>query len=485
MDQNQNDEQYGQPREPIDPSESGAGSDRPVRRYSLGVLLSTLCIAVLASVMLTYTLTASYVKGVYVEALLRKQEQVELLQSALLKVEGEERDKLQFLAALFEASSYYADKVSEEERLNAVLKAYAASTGDAYAEYYTEEEYAVFMEENVGQYNGLGVSVVREPVHVDGYDYAAFRVISVFKDSPAASGGIKDGDYIYAVKVDGAYVGIAALGGYSSALQVIRGEDGTVAELLAFRATENGYEALELSVVRGSYVAESVSYSTLEGDPSVGIVQISSFDMTTPEQFKSAIEALRVSGATRFVFDVRNNPGGDLMSIKAVLTYFLKEGDLILSAVDKDGNRARSYYAQAMLLSEEYAPCSVSREEIGMYADLDAAVLCNGNTASAAEVFVATMQDYGIAPVVGEVTFGKGIMQSIIPLSEVSGGVYDGYVKMTTYAYLTKRGVTYHEIGISPDEVVSLSEEAMGYGFYFLPQAVDDQLQAAVAALNR
>ena len=116
-----------------------------------------------------------------------------------------------------------------------------------------------------------------------------------------------------------------------------------------------------------------------------------------------------------------------------------------------------------------------------MFSDFDMVVLCNGNTASAAEVFTATLRDYGLATIVGEKTFGKGIMQSFLPMSMF--GNYSGYVKMTTYAYVTKCGVTYHEIGIEPEPHlnVPLSEEAKQYNFYVLPQSKDNQLQLAIA----
>ena len=114
-----------------------------------------------------------------------------------------------------------------------------------------------------------------------------------------------------------------------------------------------------------------------------------------------------------------------------------------------------------------------------MFADLDMVVLCNGSTASAAEVFTATLRDYGLATIVGETTFGKGIMQSFLPMSYF--GEYSGYVKLTTYAYVTKCGVTYHDVGIVPNVESILSEEAKEYNFYVLPQSKDNQLQAALA----
>ena len=208
-------------------------------------------------------------------------------------------------------------------------------------------------------------------------------------------------------------------------------------------------------------------------------MRINSFDLTTPSQFKNAVKTLQGQGIQRFVVDVRNNPGGDLQSIKAVLTYFLHEGDLILSSIDRDGKVVSSYVAEPIEWTGRYEACNVSREEIGMFADLDVVVLCNENTASAAEVITATLRDYELATIVGEPTFGKGIMQSYVALS--SFGNYSGYLKMTTYAYVTKCGVTYHEIGIVPDVAVALSEEAKQYNLYVLPEALDDQLLTAIA----
>jgi carboxyl-terminal processing protease len=127
----------------------------------------------------------------------------------------------------------------------------------------------------------------------------------------------------------------------------------------------------------------------------------------------------------------------------------------------------------------EYASCNVAPGEVGMFADLDMVVLCNENTASAAEVFTATLYDHGLAHVIGETTFGKGIMQTFLALSDF--GDYQGYAKMTTHAYVTKRGENYHEIGVAPHETVKLSDEAKQYHFYLLPQEKDNQLQAAIA----
>ena len=114
-----------------------------------------------------------------------------------------------------------------------------------------------------------------------------------------------------------------------------------------------------------------------------------------------------------------------------------------------------------------------------MFSDLSMVVLCNGATASAAEVFTATLRDYGLATVVGETTFGKGIMQTFFDLSVFRG--CEGYAKLTSYAYVTKCGVSYHDVGILPDVAVELSEEAQAYYYTLLPEALDNQLAAAIA----
>lgn len=453
------------------------------RGCPIGVLLSVVCLVTVLAILLTYTLTSAANRAYYSEKLAAQQAEIDRLKSDAGIDADIDLEKLEVLAAIFERFSYYAGKVSEEELLNSVLKAYAEATGDRYAAYYTEDEYRAMIAENVGDYEGIGVSVINTTLNVSGYDYMVFQVIAVYENAPSADAGLLVGDYVYSVKVDGTYKTVNELG-YDKAISLIKGEKGTQAEFAVFRQKDDGYESVEFSITRDAFESRSVSYFQKDGDSTVGVVRISNFDLTTPSQLKAAVNALLAAGAEHFVFDVRNNPGGDLQSIKAVMTYFLQEGDLILSAIDRNGRVGNSYYAEEMKLAGEYASCNVSREEIGMYADLDMVVLCNGNTASAAEVFTATLRDYGLAKVVGETTFGKGIMQSFLPLS--SFGNYSGYVKMTTYAYVTKCGVTYHEIGIAPHEgcEVALSEEAKQYNFYVLPQEKDNQLQAAFAQFS-
>ncbi len=476
---NQNDRDYIPGQGDRERAESELPQHFP-RRFSNGFWIAMLCVVAAVSVLFTYTLTSASKRDYYSEKLADQQAVIDRLKSEQGQPSDVDFEKLGVLAALFEQYSYYAGQMDEEQILTAVLKAYAEATGDVYAEYYTEEEYAQLTAENAGDYEGIGVSTIQTKLTVSDYEYLVFQVIAVFEQGSAINSGLQVGDLIYAVKLEGSYQLVNALG-YTKALSLIRGARGTQAEFLVFRQSGEQYESLEFSITRDVFESVSVQYQLAEGNPEIGIVRISNFDLTTPHQFKDAITALRGLGAQKFVFDVRNNPGGDLQSIKAVLTYFLQKGDLILSAIDAKGNVARSYYAEATQLTGDYASCSVAETEIGMYADLDAVVLCNKNTASAAEVFTATLRDYGMARIVGEKTFGKGIMQSLLPLSVF--GDYSGYVKMTTYAYVTKCGEPYHDVGITPSEgcEIALSDAAKEYHFHLLPQALDDQLQMAIS----
>lgn len=480
------------------PKELPPEEPKAEKQCSLSLLLVIVCVAIAATMLLTYSLTWIYVRDRYVghiqdQAVLLGEKDREiallerdklLLEQALASGGGTEFQKLSYLSTLFRYYSYYTDTMDREEMLDAVLKAYADATGDRYAEYYTEEEYAELMRDNAGSSVGIGVSVVQTDIKIGGVESPVYQIISIYRNSAAEQSALRVGDYIAGVKIDGAYKTVAELG-YAAFLDSIRGDAGTVVELIAYRASNNDYQPIECALTRAEFVKESVSARLSESDPKVGIVHIAEFDMTTPVQLKQAVNGLLESGAEKFVFDVRNNPGGDLQSVKAVLTYFLQAGDLIISAIDRNGNTARSYYAEAQTLNGTYAPCSISPEEVGMYADLDMVVLCNENTASAAEAFTSALRDNNQTPVVGQTTFGKGVMQSYISLGAHSFGLYDGWVKMTTYAYVTASGVSYHDIGILPDTAVELSDEAKSYNIYVLPESLDDQLLAAIAHLNQ
>ena len=458
---------------------------KPEWRCPVSVVLVLLCIAVVATMMITFTLTASWVRAQDSVIIQEQQQAIENLQETL--ADDDSFAKLEILATLLEQLSYYSNDFDKEEMLDAVMRAYIAATGDDYAAYYTDEEYAALSSDNAGEGVGIGVSVVQDTLTVAEKAFLTYQITAIFKGAPAQNSELRVGDHVYAVAVDGEFKTIEDVGGYTAMLNAIRGEVGTLVTLRAFRIDKDGnHSIIEVEIQRDNYTKESVSYRISQTDAKVGIVYISEFDLQAPVQFKEAVKELQKQGVERFIFDVRNNPGGDLQSIRAVLSYLLHDGDLILTAIDNKGNYVSPVYAGAASYSGDYAPCSVLADEVGMFSDLKMVVLCNGNTASAAEVFTASLRDHKNVTIVGETTFGKGIMQRYYSLYSLTTGAFDGYVKMTTHAYVTACGVPYHGIGINPTEgyAIELSEEALEYHFYLLPESVDNQLQKAIEAVQ-
>lgn len=422
------------------------------------------CLLLATAILLTYTLTAGLMRKSYTQKLLEQQAVINRIEASTSAA----ADNMQLLEAMIQAYSYYADTLDGEAMLQAAFKAYVEASGDRYAQYYTEEEYLEMVRANNAELCGIGVGVVSRSIQMQNETCLSFQITEIYEGSTALTAGLQVGDHIYAVYVDGVLKTVSELG-YSTAMDAIRGEENTKVRIAVYRERADGGECFEVELTRLKFETKSVHASVSETDPSVGIVKISSFDLKTPSQFKQAVNELKASGIRKFVFDVRGNPGGDLRSIKAVMSYFLQSGDVVLQAIDRKGAVAASYVAEAITHEGDYAECSVLAEELGMYADLDMVVLCDDNTASAAEVFVATMQDYGLADVVGTQTFGKGVMQST---KRVPFGDMVAYIKLTTYAYQTKRGVSYHGEGITPDVFVEKSENT------------DEQLKTAVELLS-
>ena len=388
-----------------------------------------------------------------------------------------------------------------EKALLSAVRAYISATGDKYATYYTPEEYAEQASENNGDLYGIGVTVI--------FDYEGYfmEVVSVVPDSPASK-HLLVGDKVTHFYDGEKYVEIAALveeniekyreiyddeelivnnaayDAYQYSISKIKGAEGTLAKI---RIERDG-KTIEKEIERAKVKSISVTYRKSEKDASVGIVSISSFNMTTPVQFKEAMDALTADGVKKFVFDLRHNPGGDLASIVAVLSTLLNEGDTILSTKDTNGKTAVTKvgvlsYQEPDEGEADYRTCNVSAEDIGRYRGYEMVVLVDNDTASAAELFTAALRDYELAKIVGVKTFGKGSMQSTIPLS-FYGEEYVGALKLTTKLYFPPCGEGYDGgIGIEPDHVVELEGEAAEINFYKLTEDIDNQLGKAISLL--
>ncbi|MBO7376904.1 MAG: PDZ domain-containing protein [Clostridia bacterium] len=389
-----------------------------------------------------------------------------------------ELGKLETIVKLIKTYSYY--EIDEEDLYKSLIEGFVWVKADKYAYYYTDEEYQQMTAENQGDMEGIGVTVT--------YDETSglIKIVSIFTDSPAKEAGLAVGDLIAEVMTEDGMKKVDEIG-YELALTALRGKAGTKAE---FGVKRSGVEdIIRFDIERRHVSTRSVEWRVYDGNiggEKVGVVRITGFDLTTPPQFREAMDDLISKNCTYFVFDVRNNPGGDLQSIKAVLSLMLQRGDVVIRVRDRAGNET-SDKVDVMNFSgsnEAYSTCNIRSEDIGKYREAvfgKSVVLANENTASAGELFTSAMKDYGIAKVVGVQTYGKGSMQSILPLAYYG---YEGALKLTTRMYFPPLSEGYNGIGIIPDLEVPLAEELKSRSYLEYTDAEDNQLGAAVGLLG-
>ena len=311
--------------------------------------------------------------------------------------------------------------------------------GDPYTVYYTKEEYKALNEDTEGKYSGIGAVVSQNP------NNKIITIVKIFDNSPANDAGLQVGDIID--KIDGEEVA-----GTDMDILVktkIRGEEGTSFKMTVLRGDDR--KEVELDLIRRSIEVETVAGKML--DNNIGYIAVSQFDAVTSEQFKSNIESLQSQGMTKLIVDLRGNPGGLLDQVVDMLDYILPDG-LVLYTEDKYGKR------------EEYYSDGSHELKIPMV------VLVNENSASASEVFTATFRDFEWGTVVGKTTFGKGIVQNVLPLGDGTA------VKITTQHYYPPSGYDLHKVGIKPDLEVDLNEGAK------IGTDSDNQLSAAIDILK-
>ena len=240
----------------------------------------------------------------------------------------------------------------------------------------------------------------------------------------------------------------------SEVVEKVKTSEGEIAHLTVAREGENDY--LEFDVPLEEVNIPVVEHKMLEDN--VGYILLYEFTEQTEPQYLKAFEDLKSQGMERLIVDVRNNPGGLLTSVCNILNDMLPEG-LIVYTEDKDGKREELH--------------SDGKSEL----DMPLVVLVNGNSASASEIFAGAIQDYGVGTIVGTTTFGKGIVQSLIPLTDGSA------VKTTTAKYYTPKGRCIHGTGIQPDIKVELSEDLQKKTVVTYEE--DNQLQEAVEAVKQ
>ena len=315
--------------------------------------------------------------------------------------------------------NYYdkTDLTDKEAVTDALITCYVDVVGDKYSIYRTPEEYDDYSFNMSGNTGGIGVTVTQSE---EGY----IEVLETTESGSAAAAGILAGDLI--IKVDGKTV--EELGGYSKASECITGELGTYVEIGVLR----GEEELSFSVIRKSIPQKSVLYA-FDEEERIGYIQIKTFKSNTFDQFREAIDYMEENDARGVIYDLRSNLGGYLSAVEKMLSYIAPKGTTLLT------------------FSNDYSAPYVANDSHTYF--IPSVVLCNGNTASAAEVFTAGIRDlsdmgYFEASIVGTTTRGKGIMQNTYHLA---GG---STLTLTVAYYNPPSGKNYHEKGLTPDLTV-------------------------------
>lgn len=354
------------------------------------------------------------------------------------QVDAATEKKLEKLKRIIDQKYLYSDEVGEEDLREGIYSGFIAALEDPYSVYYDEEATQKLLEATSGEYSGIGVVMSQDQ------DTRFTKAVTVYKNSPAEKAGIKEEDIIY--KVDGVDVTGWDI---SKIAQTVRGTTGTKVKVTVLRGEDA--QELEFVLTRDVVEVETVAYEMKEGQ--VGYIRVSEFDEVTYSQFEMAMNELEQAGAKGLVIDLRGNPGGSVSTVTNMLDLLLPKG-VIVYTEDKYGEK--NY---------------LTSDDAHQY-QKPVAVLVNGNSASASEIFAGAAQDYELGPIVGTTTYGKGVVQEIVDLGDGS------CVKITISEYYTPKGRSINKKGIEPDVVVEYEPDEEH------PEA-DNQLDVALEQIRQ
>ena len=328
----------------------------------------------------------------------------------------------------------------EESIVNSSLKAMVGALDDKYSAYMTPEEYEQNLINAKGTISGIGVIV---NLTEDG----EIEVVEVSEKGPAEKAGVKIGDIV--TEIDGKDVSEME---YTDAVNLVRGEKGTEVSLTVRR----GNEKISFTLMREEIVSTTVTSKMLRND--VGYIRITGFKENTAYQYDVELKKCLEAGAKGIIFDLRNNGGGLVSACSECLDPLLPEGDIAIAEF-KDGS------TEVICESDE------------LELDMPMVVIVNENSASAAELFAASLRDFGKAELVGKNTFGKGIMQNTYNLDNGGG------LRLTVAKYRTVKSECYHGVGLAPDYEAELPEKYTETSIEDIPESEDTQLQKALEVI--
>ncbi|MDN5371457.1 MAG: carboxyl-terminal processing protease [Carnobacterium sp.] len=340
---------------------------------------------------------------------------------ASVAVDSEDFEKIQTVYDTL-MSDYYQG-VESETLIEGAITGMTESVGDPYTQYLNVEESSSLNESISASFEGIGAEVMKQGDNV--------MIVSPIAGSPAEKAGLQPNDII--VKVDEQELSGMSL---NEAVSYIRGEKGSEVVLTIKR----GETTFEVTLVRDTIPVETVLYQLDKENPTIGSITITSFSSPTYEDLVMAIEDLREQGATSFVFDVRQNPGGLLNAGLSISNLFLENGDIILQTQEKD---------------QEPVSIVADDKTMGSFKVTEPSVLLvDEGSASASEILAGAVSESGNVKLIGTKTFGKGTVQNVATFDDSSE------LKLTIAKWLTPSGEWIHEKGITPDIEVSLPEYA-------------------------
>ena len=325
-------------------------------------------------------------------------------------------NKLQIMEGL--VNEFFLYDMDSEKVETGIYKGFVSGLDDAYAEYYTASDYKKLMEEDSGKYQGIGVTVMKDTVT----NYV--KIESIFKNTPAEEAGLKANDYI--ISVNDKDTQSMTL---QEVVSEIRRDDKENAVLVINREGEE----LTFDIKKTKVVIESVDYKMLDGN--IGYIEVTQFLDNTDEAFIEAVDDLEGQKMKGLIIDLRDDGGGLVDSCVNMVSRIIPRGKMVTYTETKSGQR------------DEYKSNSDKTLSLPMV------ILINGNTASASEIFTGCLKDYNLAQTVGVKSFGKGIVQSVIPMGDGTA------LKFTVSKYYSPNGTNIHETGIEPDVKVEMTDE--------------------------
>ena len=351
-------------------------------------------------------------------------------------------DKIDLFGEVLEnVSKEYVDDVDQGEMMDSAINGVLQSL-DPYSAYMSPELFKEMQTDTKGEFGGLGIEI--------GMEAGVVKVISPIDDTPAAKAGIKAGDYI--VKIGNEQVQGKSL---LEAVKLMRGPVGSSIELTIRR--KNVKKPLEFKIVRKVIEVQSVSSRIVGKEKNIGYIRLKSFNENSDKQFlKSVKEFERKSKTKGYVLDLRNNPGGLLTQAINITDFFLEDGEIV-STKGRKISETRKFFARK---GDEIKGKPI-------------VILINNGSASASEIFAGALKDHKRAIILGENSYGKGSVQSIIPLTNGGG------MRLTISKYYLPSGKSISEVGVTPD--ILIEEEGDDF---LINSEKDNQLNYAIKLFN-